>query len=49
MSLRGGSPDDVAPLAALGVSELVVVVPPPGDPGEAAEWVGALAFRWGLA
>jgi hypothetical protein len=48
VSLRDGSPDDVARLAGLGVDELVVVESPPGDPKDAASWVRALANRWGV-
>jgi len=48
VSIRDGSPDDVARLADLGVTELVVVEAPPGDPAQAVSWVGALGSRWGV-
>ena len=41
-----GSPEAVPALAAAGVTELVVVAAPPGDPAEAAAWTGDLAARW---
>jgi probable F420-dependent oxidoreductase len=37
---------DVAPLAALGIDELVLVEGPPGDARAAADWVDGLADRW---
>ncbi|MGP0030262.1 MAG: LLM class F420-dependent oxidoreductase [Acidimicrobiales bacterium] len=48
VSLQDGSPADAAALAALGVTELVLVEPPPPDPGGVARWVAALADRWGV-
>ncbi len=48
VSLRDGHPEDVADLPGLGVAELVVVESPPGDPGQAGDWVRALAERWGI-
>lgn len=48
VSLRGGSPEDAAGLAALGVAELVVVGSPPDDPARAERWVRALADDWGV-
>jgi probable F420-dependent oxidoreductase len=48
-SLRGGSPEDAADVAALGVTELVVVDSPPEDPARAEQWVHALADDWGIA
>ena len=48
VSIRDGSPDDVARLADLGVTELVVVEAPPGDPAQAVSWVDGLAGRWGV-
>jgi probable F420-dependent oxidoreductase len=44
--LRDLQPSDVAPLAALGIDELVVVGAPPGDASVAADWVSALADHW---
>jgi probable F420-dependent oxidoreductase len=49
VSLRDGSPEDVAALADAGVAELVVVASPPADPVRADGWVAALARRWGIA
>ncbi len=49
VSLRDGTPEDASRLAALGVSELVLVAAPPEEPGHAASWVGELADRWGIA
>lgn len=46
VALRDPSLADVAPLAELGVDELVIVDGPPGDAGVAAEWVTALADHW---
>ena len=46
MSLRDGTPEDVAALAELGVTELVLVDSPPADPAAAEGWVGQLARRW---
>jgi probable F420-dependent oxidoreductase len=48
VSLRDGSPEDIATLAELGVDELVVVESPPGDPEVAASWVTAIARRWSV-
>ena len=39
-------PDDIAALAAAGVTQLVLVDSPPDDPAEAGEWTRALAHRW---
>jgi probable F420-dependent oxidoreductase len=47
VALEAGEPDDIPALAGLGVSELVLVEYPPDDPREAADWVRALARRWG--
>ena len=49
MSLRDGAPEHAPALAALGISELVLVAAPPQDPGRAAVWVGELADRWGVS
>ncbi len=46
VALRELTPRDVAPLAALGVDELVLVESPPDDARAAPDWVGALADRW---
>jgi probable F420-dependent oxidoreductase len=49
VSLRDGAPEHAPALAALGISELVLVAAPPQDPGRAAVWVGELADRWGVS
>jgi alkanesulfonate monooxygenase SsuD/methylene tetrahydromethanopterin reductase-like flavin-dependent oxidoreductase (luciferase family) len=46
VALRDLTPDDVAPLAASGVDELVLVEGPPEDASVAADWVRALADHW---
>ncbi|MFV9456030.1 LLM class F420-dependent oxidoreductase [Rhodococcus sp. NM-2] len=46
VALRKVDPSDVDALADAGVDELVLVESPPGDPGEAADWVASLARRW---
>jgi probable F420-dependent oxidoreductase len=46
VALRDPSVDDVAPLAELGIDELVIVEGPPEDAGAAADWVSALADKW---
>jgi len=46
VALRELHPSDVAPLAALGIDELVVVEGPPDDAADAPGWVAALADRW---
>jgi probable F420-dependent oxidoreductase len=48
LSLRDGSPEDVGALAAMGVSELVVVDSPPAHPDQAGRWVTTLAQQWTL-
>jgi probable F420-dependent oxidoreductase len=48
VSLRDGDPDDVAGVAETGVTELVLVESPPGDPKAVPEWVAGLADRWGV-
>ena len=40
------APDDVAALAAAGVTQLVLVDSPPDDPADARDWTRALAERW---
>ncbi len=46
VALDRGQPDDLAALAELGVSELVLVEAPPGDPRAVEDWIGMLASRW---
>ncbi len=46
VSLRDGDPSMLPALAAAGVTELVIVAEPPGEPGAAAGWVDELAARW---
>ena len=46
ISLRDGDPGMLPALAAAGVTELVIVAEPPGEPGAAADWVDELATRW---
>jgi len=46
VSLRDGSPEDADALAAMEVTELVVVDSPPAHSGRAARWVTSLAERW---
>ena len=46
VALRELQPRDVAPLAVLGIDELVLVEAPPGDARVAADWVGTLADHW---
>jgi probable F420-dependent oxidoreductase len=46
VALRDLTPDDVAPLAASGVDELVLVEGPPEDASVASDWVRALADHW---
>jgi len=46
VSLSDGEPEMLAELAALGVTELVIVAEPPAEPDEAADWVAGLAARW---
>ena len=47
VALAAPDPGDVAALTELGVGELVLVEAPPAEPVAAAEWVAALAERWG--
>jgi probable F420-dependent oxidoreductase len=44
--LRDLQPEDVKPLADIGIDELVIVGAPPRDPGAAPGWVANLADRW---
>ncbi len=46
VALTDASPGLLPKLAAVGVTELVVVAAPPGDPAEAAAWTEGLAARW---
>jgi probable F420-dependent oxidoreductase len=46
ISLRDGDPTMLPALAAAGVTELVIVAEPPGEPDAAAGWVDQLAARW---
>ncbi len=49
VALAAPVPGDAAALAEIGVGELVLVESPPADPEAAADWVAALADRWGAA
>jgi len=49
VALERGQPDDVAALTELGISELVLVEAPPGDPRAVDDWVATLASRWRAA
>jgi probable F420-dependent oxidoreductase len=49
VALADGGPDLLPGLAGSGVTELVVVAAPPGDPSAAAAWVTDLAARWHAA
>jgi probable F420-dependent oxidoreductase len=49
VALSDGQPADVAALAEIGVTELVLVEPPPEDPRDVPGWVAALARDWGAA
>lgn len=46
VALQELTPREVAPLAALGVDELVLVDSPPDDARVCADWVSALADHW---
>jgi hypothetical protein len=46
VALSDGHPGLLPGLAATGVSELVVVAAPPGDPAAATGWVADLADHW---
>ena len=48
VALQAAQPADLAALAHLGVTELVLVQAPPDDPAQAADWVAGLAGQWGL-
>jgi probable F420-dependent oxidoreductase len=45
-AVSGSTPADAPELERLGVTELVVVEGPPGDPADAAVWVRELATQW---
>jgi probable F420-dependent oxidoreductase len=47
VALTDGSPDVLPELAKTGVTELVVLGTPPGDPAAATTWVQELAAYWG--
>jgi probable F420-dependent oxidoreductase len=49
VALTEVAPEDIGPLAAVGVTQLVVVEAPPADPGDARDWTRALADRWRAA
>jgi probable F420-dependent oxidoreductase len=49
VSLEDPQCDDLAALDEMGVSELVLVTSPPGDPGEIDDWIAELAGRWSEA
>lgn len=46
VSLSDGGPELLPELANMGVTELVIVAPPPAGPVAAAGWVNELAERW---
>jgi probable F420-dependent oxidoreductase len=46
VSLSDGGPELLPEMAAAGVTELVVVAAPPGEPDAAANWVHELAQQW---
>ena len=48
VSLRDGSPEDIATLNELGVDELVVVGSPPESPDDAESWVIEMARHWSV-
>jgi len=48
VALADGTPAALPELAALGVTEFVVVAAPPADPADAAPWVQDLAVQWGV-
>jgi probable F420-dependent oxidoreductase len=47
VSVAGCSPSMLPEFARIGVTELVIVGEPPGDPDAATAWVAQLADRWG--
>jgi len=48
VALADGSPAMLPELAAIGVTELVVVAAPPAEPAAAVSWVRDLAAQWGV-
>lgn len=48
VALADGSPADVPGLGRAGVGEVVLVEPPPADPGDVDRWVDGLADRWNV-
>lgn len=46
VSVSDGEPEMLGELAAVGVTELVIVAEPPAEPDDAADWVSSLAGRW---
>ncbi len=46
VSLTDSDPALLPELASSGVTELVIVAAPPGDPAAATAWVAELAARW---
>ena len=49
VALTDASPDAVSDLAAMGVTELVLVGAPPAAVADATAWVRELASQWGVA
>ncbi len=48
VALEAGHPGDLAALAQMGVSELVLVQAPPDDPDDVEDWLAVLASQWGV-
>ena len=46
VAVSEGQPSDADELERLGVTEVVLVESPPGEPGQASGWVDQLARRW---
>jgi probable F420-dependent oxidoreductase len=46
VSLSDGAPSLLPDMVSAGVTELVLVAEPPGEPAAAADWAGQLAARW---
>jgi probable F420-dependent oxidoreductase len=46
VAVASAHPDDIAALADVGISELVLVAAPPEDPRAVPEWIDALARPW---
>ena len=49
VALSDGHPGALPELAAAGVTELVVVAPPPSDPAAVGAWVAELADHWAVS